>query len=119
MGVEKATDVLTSYEHLVEVTSRMREAAVQDDWDRVIALESECAQMYSRLMACADDAQPLSRARQQRKAELIMKVLEHDAQIRELLSGQLVSIWRLLDGGRQVGRLTSAYGGPASADASQ
>lgn len=112
MREEHATDILTSYEHLAEVTSRMREAAIRDDWDSVIALESECAGLYSRLMHAKDPggADP---ARERRKSELICKVLEHDAQIRELLSGQLVSIWRLLDGQRSVGRLASAYGGSA------
>jgi flagellar protein FliT len=113
MGAESATDILTSYEHLAEVTSRMREAALRDDWDCVIALEKECAGLYTRLMQ-ADDAGAADPTQQRRKSELICKVLEHDAQIRKLLSGQLVNIWQLLDGQRSVGRLASAYGGSAS-----
>jgi flagellar protein FliT len=118
MRDQQATDVLSSYEHLAQVTSRMREAAIRDDWDSVIALESECASLYAVLMS-AKDARAGDLAHQRRKSELICKVLEDDAQIRERLNGQLVNIWRLLDGHRQVGRLASAYGGPASADAGQ
>jgi flagellar protein FliT len=113
MHDEQTTDILTSYEHLARVTSLMREAAIRDDWDSVIALESECAGLYTRLME-AKDAAPSDVAQQRRKSELICKVLEDDARIRELLSGQLVNIWRLLEGERQVVRLTSAYGGAAS-----
>ena len=104
-----AKDILASYEHLATVTSRMREAAVRDDWDSVIALESECAGLYTRLMSARDEGAHDATV-QRRKSELICKVLEHDAQIRERLSGQLVHIWRLLEGERHVNRLNSAYG---------
>ena len=109
MHEKHANDILASYERLATVTSRMREAAVRDDWDSVIALESECAGLYTRLMSARDEG-PQDPAVQRRKSELICKVLEHDAQIRERLSGQLVHIWRMLDGERQMNRLNSAYG---------
>ena len=109
MRESEPIDILTSYEHLAAVTSRMREAAIRDDWDSVIALESECAGLYTRLME-AKNVQSSDAEKQRRKSELICKVLEDDAQIRELLSGQLVNIWRLLDGERQVGRINTAYG---------
>ena len=105
-------DIIASYEHLAEVTSRMREAAVRDDWDSVLALESECAGLYTRLMAVSD-ARPHDVASQRRKSELICKVLEDDARIRERLSGQLVHIWRLIEGEQRVARINSAYGAAA------
>jgi flagellar protein FliT len=101
-------DIIASYEHLANVTSRMREAAVRDDWDSVIALETECAGLYTRLMSVRDEG-PQDAASRRRKSELICKVLADDAQIRERLSGQLVHIWRLIDGERQVSKLASAY----------
>ena len=109
MHDEHAQNILSSYEHLAAVTSRMREAAVRDDWDSVIALETECADLYTRLMAVSD-ARPHDAASARRKSELICKVLEHDAQIRERLSGQLVHIWRLIEGEQRVSKLNSAYG---------
>ena len=109
MHEKHANDILASYERLATVTSRMREAAVRDDWDSVIALESECAGLYTRLMSARDEG-PHDAAVQRRKSELICKVLEHDAQIRERLSGQLVHVWRLLEGEHQVNRLNSVYG---------
>ena len=109
MNEQHVQDVLGSYERLAEVTSRMREAAVRDDWDSVIALESECAGLYTRLMSVKDDATH-DAGRQRRKSELICKVLADDAQIRERLSGQLVHIWRLIEGEQRVAKLNSAYG---------
>jgi flagellar protein FliT len=117
MHDDQTADILTSYEHLARVTSRMREAAIRDDWDSVIALESECAGLYTRLME-AKDPEPRDDAQLKRKSELICKVLEHDAQIRELLSGQLVNIWRLLEGERHVVRINSAYGAASAAERS-
>jgi flagellar protein FliT len=109
MSETHVQDVLGSYELLAQVTSRMREAAVREDWDSVIALESECAGLYTRLMSVKDEA-AYDPALQRRKSELICKVLEDDAQIRERLSGQLVHIWRLIEGDQRVAKLNSAYG---------
>ena len=105
-------DIIASYEHLADVTSRMREAAVRDDWDSVLALETECAGLYTRLMSARDEG-PQDPARQRRKSELICKVLADDAQIRERLSGQLVHVWRLIEGEHKVSKLNSAYGAGA------
>jgi flagellar protein FliT len=110
MTQQHATDIIASYEELAQVTARMREAAVRDDWDGVLALESQCAGLYSRLMATKHDV-PANVEQQRRKAELIRKVLADDAQIRERLSGQLVHIWRLIEGDRKVAKLSSTYGG--------
>ena len=109
MHEQHAHDVLASYELLAQVTARMREAAVRDDWDSVIALENECAGLYTRLMAPGAQ-RPDDNAAQRRKSELICQVLEHDAQIRERLSGQLVHIWRLIEGEQRVAKLNTAYG---------
>jgi flagellar protein FliT len=102
-------DIIEAYEHLAEVTARMRAAATQEDWDSVIALESECASVYTRLASIetgvAGDA-----AYQRRKSELICKLLEDDAQIRERVSGQAATIWRLIDGKPRVAQLNAAYG---------
>jgi flagellar protein FliT len=109
MTQQQSADILKTYEHLAEVTGRMRIAACQEDWDSVIALETECASVYSRLVS-VDQSASCDADYQRRKAELIRKLLDDDAQIRERLSGQLNHVWRLLEGGRHVDRLNSAYG---------
>ena len=101
--------ILKAYEHLAEVTGRMRAAATEEDWDGVVALESECASVYAQLLE-VDSAAPNDSAYQRRKAELICKLLDDDASIRERMSGQLSRIWRMIDGRNTVDRLNSAYG---------
>ena len=45
-----------------------------------------------------------------RKSELICKLLEHDAEIRERMSSQLTHIWQLIHGRSRVEQLSSVYG---------
>ncbi len=108
MSNSRATDIIKAYEHLAEVTARMRVAAANEDWDGVIALETECASVYTRLTKIETGA-PFDPDYQRRKSELICKLLDDDAQIRERVSGQLTSIWRLIEGQPNVDRLRSAY----------
>lgn len=105
--------VLRAYERLAEVTSRMREAAALEDWETVMSLEAECAGLYSSVLT-ADDSCATDSAYQQRKAELICKLLDDDAQIRGQISGELTRIWRLIHGRERVEQLSSAYGAYSS-----
>ena len=109
MEEHKPADILQAYEHLAEVTGRMRAAAVQEDWDGVIALEAECARVYARLVAL-DSAAVGDSGYERRKSELICKLLDDDAQIRERISGQLSRIWKMIYGRGTIDRLNSAYG---------
>ena len=105
----KPAEILASYEQLTGVTARMREAAVHEDWDQVIALEGECSGLYARLMG-AREVGAIDRNYERRKSELICKLLEDDAEIRERLNGQLTRLWRQLEGKGRVKRVGAAYG---------
>lgn len=113
MQSSKPAEIIEAYEHLAEVTARMRRAAFNEDWDGVIALETECASVYTRLTKIETGA-PFDTDYQRRKSELICKLLDDDAQIRERVSGQLTSIWRLIDGRPRIDRLNSAYSASGS-----
>ena len=101
--------VLAAYERLAEVTERMRGAADMADWDCLIELEAQCAALYEGLTQVETGASG-DAAYQRRKSELICQVLDHDAHIRERVSGQLARIWHMIDGKPQVARLNAAYG---------
>lgn len=118
MANHTPTDVLEAYEHLADVTGRMRAAALQEDWDSVIALESQCASVYTRLVTI-DGSANFDAASQRRKSELICKLLDDDAQIRERVSGQLARLWQLIDGRGTIDRLNSAYGAADHGSASR
>ena len=109
MEQHKPADILETYEHLAEMTARMRTAATSEDWDKVVALESECASLYKKL-ASVESGVAGDADYQRRKSQLICQLLDDDAQIRERVSGQLARIWRLIDGAPRVAKLTAAYG---------
>ncbi len=109
-----AEEILQAYEQLAGITGRMRNAAEQENWDLVVALEGDCSALYAKITS-ANEIGPGDRDYQRRKAELIVKLLDDDAQIRDRLSGQLTRLWRMIDGRGQVARLNAAYGGRATA----
>jgi flagellar protein FliT len=104
----RAREILDAYEALCAVTGRMRQAAQSEDWDALIALENECASIFSRL-TCIEDSAPRNETYQRRKAELICRVLDNDAQIRERTNTKLAEMWRVVDGKRSVRRLETVY----------
>jgi flagellar protein FliT len=110
MDDTRADEILALYSQLSAVTTRMREAARAANWDRLVALEAECADVSSRLIAC-EDATPRSLSYQQRKADLIRQVLEDDAEIRQNVNERLAGLWRLIDGRANIDKLNAAYGG--------
>lgn len=105
---QPAGGLLAAYERLAQVTSRMREAAAREDWDLVMSLESECATLYAGVLN-GDNNRSVDRDYQQRKSELICKLLADDADIRGRISGELTRIWRLIHGRDRVEQLTSTY----------
>ena len=105
-----ANEILALYAQLSVLTTQMREAARAANWDGLVALGVECADVSSRLVACEDGA-PRSSDYQRRKTDLIRKVLEDDAEIRQNVNERLASLWRLIDGRSSVERLNAAYGG--------
>src|SRR4051812_6729229 len=109
MAELKPAEILASYEQLTGVTARMREAAAHEDWDQVVALEGECSGLYERLMSVREHG-PIDRDYERRKSELICKLLDDDAEIRERLNGQLTHLWRQLEGKGRVKQLGTAYG---------
>src|SRR5690348_7504577 len=104
----RAREILDAYESLCAVTGRMRQAAQNEDWDALIALERECTSIFSRL-TCIEDSAARSEAYQRRKAELICRVLDDDAQIRERTNTKLAEMWRVVDGKSSVRRIETAY----------
>ncbi len=108
MDDTRAKEILALYTQLSVVTTRMREAARAADWDGLIALEVECADVSSQLVKREDGA-PRTVDYQRRKADLIRKVLQDDAEIRQNVNERLAGLWRLIDGRKSVARLNAAY----------
>lgn len=76
---------LLYYYQAIEKTSRaMLEAALLRDWDEVVRLEGACALLIEQLRERSAN-QTLTVAERARKHRTMLKLLRHDAQIRELV----------------------------------
>lgn len=102
--------VITNYESLSALTAQMREAAVHNEWDRLIDLEQQCRR-HVDAMKQADASVVLDEPSRQRKARLIKKILEHDADIRSRTVTWMGQLQRIMQSNRHEQRLQQAYGG--------
>jgi flagellar protein FliT len=102
--------VITHYELLSALTERMREAAVQGEWDKLVSIELQCAQ-HIAVMKLADTTTTLDEPTRQRKMQLIKKILADDAEIRNHTEKWMGQLQRIMQSNRQEQRLQQAYGG--------
>lgn len=102
-------DVIVAYERILGYTSQMLEAARASDWDRLVALEQDCKKLVERLIA-DNTGQPLNSEFQQRKTEIIRKVLADDAAIRNITQPWMAQLQNILGSAGREQRLHRAYG---------
>lgn len=101
--------ILAAYEDIACLTHQMLVAARAGDWDRMVILEKECAAHFALLLAGNTEA-PHDDGYLQRKAGLIRRILDDDAQIRLLVEPWLEKLSTLIGSTRQQSRLHQTYG---------
>jgi flagellar protein FliT len=104
-----ALQVIRNYESLSAITSRMRDAAVQGEWDTLIGLEQQYSQ-HVATMKPVDASTSLDESARQRKIQLIKKILADDAEIRSRTESWMGQLQRIMQSNRQEQRLNKAYG---------
>lgn len=78
------SEALIDYYKAIEDTSRkMLEAAMVQDWDEVIRCESACAVLIEQLRIRAQ-AMELDPEQRREKNRIMLRILENDAQMRQL-----------------------------------
>ena len=102
--------IIMNYESLSDLTAQMREAAVGGEWDRLIDLEQHAAGIVAA-MKQADASAMLDEPSRRRKAQIIKKILAHDADIRSRTVAWMGQLQRIMQSNRQEQRLQQAYGG--------
>jgi len=103
-----SSQIITTYETILAITGQMLEAARNDDWDRLVALEQDCKKLVERLIA-DNTGQPLSSQFQERKAEIIRKVLADDAEIRNITQPWMAQLQNILGSAGRERKLSQAY----------
>jgi len=105
-----AAIMLAQYEKIARITESMMEAARQDDWDRVIEFSQQYGKAVETLPHYDDTAIVLTEQERTVKRDLLIRILEHDAMTRELISPQLVWLGSLLGRLKRQQSLLHAYG---------
>ena len=101
--------VISDYESLSSLTSQMRTAAAEGEWDRLIALEQQCSRHVDRMKSAGEKSLPDEAARQH-KIQLIKKILADDAAIRNRTESWMGQLQGIMQSNRQEQRLSKTYG---------
>ena len=88
-----SNEVLSMYENIAGLTSRMVLAAQAGDWDRLAQLETRCA---IEAAATATGVPALQGAQRQRKVDLLKQILANDRAIRDVTQPWMGQIERAM-----------------------
>jgi flagellar protein FliT len=101
--------VIEIYEALAAASSRMLAAARAQDWDGLLAAESDCARLVERARAQPEPA-TLGSEERQRKRDIIRRMLAEDAEIRSRLQPWMAQLDQLLHTADRRRRVERSYG---------
>ncbi len=100
---------LVLYESMSTLSAQMVEAASACDWDRLVALEQDCAGLARHLESSGEPA-PLSEAERARKRDLIRRILADDAEVHRHAEPWMEQVRQFLGGGARERSVRRAYG---------
>lgn len=87
----KNTALLDYYKAIESASLRMLQAAQSENWDEVVQLEGACAVLIEQLRAQSKQ-QDLSKHERIEKQRIMLSILRHDAEIRNLAEPWLADI---------------------------
>ena len=99
--------VIEKYESLARITAKMRQAAIEDEWDLLTELEEQSSVQVAELKIL--DLAPVDEATRLRKVALIKKILADDAAIRGKMEPWMAQLQRIIDSARSEDRVQRAY----------
>ena len=100
--------IIATYETIRSITEQMLQAAKSNDWNYLMALEEDCRTNVAKLLSA--NPAPLSGEFQQRKVEIIHKVLADDAEIRNITQPWMGHLQGLIGSIGHERKLEQAYG---------
>lgn len=103
-----AHNTIALYEQLAQLTRQMLDAAQHDDWDRLVALETQCSQKVQTLRS-QQPAPLLSDALREQKVSLINRILADDRAIRCLTEPWMTRLAILINSTGTERKLSRAY----------
>ena len=97
-----------TYKAILTVTEKMLKAAQANNWDELILLERECKTLTQILVSNSSQTQ-LSEEMQKKKIKIIHKILDKDAQIRDIAEPWMTHLQNLLMNANQKRKLDKLY----------
>lgn len=97
------------FESMHAISAGMAKAAAACDWDRLVALEQECARLARQIEGDKPPAR-LSEAERARKMDLIRQILDDDAEVRRHTEPWMAHVRQFLGGGARERSVRKAYG---------
>lgn len=101
--------VIHNYQQLSDITSQMRAAAAQGEWDQLVELEQRCSRHVESMKQ--QDLAPIDESIRLQKVALIHKILADDAAIREQAEPWMAQMQRIMQSSRSEQRVKQAYSG--------
>lgn len=101
------------YEQMCALSTRMVEAAKDNDWEALVALEGSVSSLRDTLLA-NEDSGSLSATERDQKAALIQRILEDDAEIRRHTEPWMEHLRQYLGSISMQQRVNDAYSGAAN-----
>ncbi|OZI75210.1 flagellar protein FliT [Bordetella genomosp. 12] len=105
--------VLDLYQDIASVTGDMLSSAQDEDWTQVLVLGRQYIALVDQLRAL-DPAAALDEAGRAMKYDLLVRILENDAAVRDLAVPQLARLGHLLGRMKRQQSLLATYGGKAN-----
>ena len=102
-------ELLSAYERLQLCSERMLAYARDANWEALIAVQGDYLAEVETLHRVEDKQMGLDRDAEERKAELLEKILEQDKEIRQRLIDRRQELAQLILGSRQQLTLSRTY----------
>ena len=100
--------LIENYQQLAALTSQIRKAASEGDWDPIPGLDEQCSRVMASIRA-APDAATLDRESRLTIAQIINEIIEIHKEISNLTRPWLGHLQQTLDSASQEKRLQQAY----------
>jgi flagellar protein FliT len=108
-SITRQAPVLDLYQDIANITAAMLNAAQAADWAKVVCYGQEYCETVERLRALESSSQPLDETALGVKYNLLVRILDNDAAVRDLAMPQLAHLGHLLGRMKRQQSLLTAY----------
>ncbi len=102
-------EIISVYESVANITEQMLSAARSSDWERLAALESNCAS-HVRTLEKSEPRSALTGEMRERKFNIIQKILADDREIRNITEPWMARLSSLMNNTSTERKLSMTYG---------